>query len=879
MFARLGSLVVRRRYAIVIGWIVLAVGMVAFAPSLSSVTSADESSFLPPNSESMEERAVLARAFPEDAAPGSATLVFFRTSGLTDGDQAYIDATAAWAKSSDAPPELAKVVRNVLTLSAKPYLAAMLSSKDGTTQIATVNLDAPSFLTAANHAVAALREHLRATAPAGLEAHVTGSAGIGSDYLQAIVEGTDRTTAVTVVLVVLILLLIYRAPLAALVPLMTIGVAFLVSRGLLGLLAAAGWKISSLLDSFIVVLVFGVGTDYTIFLISRFREELSHGDQPTAAVVTIKRIGAVITASAATVVVGLGSMIVGDYGMVQTTGPALAITIVVTLVAGLTLTPALLVLFGRPLFWPRHPSEADTHGDRGIWARVAGLITGRPGIVSAAVVIALVLPILVLPGLRSNADTLAELPKDSDARIGFELFASRMDRGRLMPITVLVDAPSAGDVASPSRLGALADLTKRIARTDGVASATSLVSTSGDGSVADDFRPSVTLRKMATGLALLGSPETAQAALASPQTATSLQGGAGWIEALGRAHPELVGDATFQALTADMASFTTALGKLQATPSGNVSEADLAAIVAVATRLRDETGTLATAFAARPDDYLIPTGLAGDAGTQIERLLETYRSTDGLVARLYVIPTDDPYSTAATETVQRVREAVAGMADGFGTDARIVVGGATADQTDIQTVLASDFGRVGILTVVGVLLVLILLLRALIAPLFLVATVLLSYGTTLHLSAFLFQDVLGHAGSTFVLPLLIFVLLVALGADYNIFVTSRIREESATRPIRQGIRIASARTGAIVTSAGVILAGTFAAMTTAPLQVLFQVGSAVAMGVLLDTFIVRSLLVPALTAVFGDWSWWPTGRRGGWPRTRPRDEPAAEPQA
>jgi RND superfamily putative drug exporter len=243
-------------------------------------------------------------------------------------------------------------------------------------------------------------------------------------------------------------------------------------------------------------------------------------------------------------------------------------------------------------------------------------------------------------------------------------------------------------------------------------------------------------------------------------------------------------------------------------------------------------------------------------------MLAAYRAQDGSVARLYVIPADDPYSTAASDTARRVRGAVAADTAAFGDGARILVGGAAADQLDIQTTIQHDFERVAVLTILGVLLVLIVLLRALIAPIFLVATVLLSYGTTLHLAGFLFQDVLGQSGATFFLPLFVFVLLVALGADYNIFVTSRIREESEGRPIRDGIRAASARTGAVVTSAGVILAGTFAALMIAPLQVLFQMGAAVAMGVLIDTFIVRSLLVPALTAVFGDWSWWPSGPRG-----------------
>ena len=125
---------------------------------------------------------------------------------------------------------------------------------------------------------------------------------------------------------------------------MTIGAAFLVSRGLLGFLAQGGWKLSSVLDSFIVVLVFGVGTDYTIFMISRFREELARNDRADAVKVTISRISAVIAASAATVIVGLASMVVARFGMIQTTGPALAIAVFVTLLAGLTLTPSLTAL-------------------------------------------------------------------------------------------------------------------------------------------------------------------------------------------------------------------------------------------------------------------------------------------------------------------------------------------------------------------------------------------------------------------------------------------------------------------------------------------------------------------------------------------------------
>ena len=136
-----------------------------------------------------------------------------------------------------------------------------------------------------------------------------------------------------------------------------------------------------------------------------------------------------------------------------------------------------------------------------------------------------------------------------------------------------------------------------------------------------------------------------------------------------------------------------------------------------------------------------------------------------------------------------------------------------------------------------------------VAPIYLVLTVLLSYGTS----------------RPWKIPLMVFVLLVALGSDYNIFLMSRVREESEGRELREGIRIASARTGAVITSAGVILAGTFAALTMSPLLVLVQVGVIVSLGVLIDTFIVRSLLVPAIAALLGDLSWWPLGRRGHGP--------------
>jgi RND superfamily putative drug exporter len=155
-----------------------------------------------------------------------------------------------------------------------------------------------------------------------------------------------------------------------------------------------------------------------------------------------------------------------------------------------------------------------------------------------------------------------------------------------------------------------------------------------------------------------------------------------------------------------------------------------------------------------------------------------------------------------------------------------------------------------------------LLLRSLVAPLYLLATSVLTYFSTLGISTIVFQDLLGHQGVGASVPFYLFVFLIALGVDYNIYLMARVREEMHQDGLEKGTVRALSRTGGVITSAGVILAGTFAALMTLPLQVLFQLGFAVSLGVLIDTFIVRSLTVPSLVLLLGRWNWWPSRSAG-----------------
>ncbi|MBT2398925.1 MMPL family transporter [Streptomyces sp. ISL-100] len=300
------------------------------------------------------------------------------------------------------------------------------------------------------------------------------------------------------------------------------------------------------------------------------------------------------------------------------------------------------------------------------------------------------------------------------------------------------------------------------------------------------------------------------------------------------------------------------------------------------TQLRAEGISNADAFTGKPDSITgqevqaryFPAGsgdplvIVTNAG-QARQVGETVARTSGVVPQSIAVPpgtkpvhdgrvlieatmTDRSDSAAAKDTVERVRDAVHAVPDA---DAR--VGGGTATLLDMDEATTHDNILIIPLVLAVVLLVLMVLLRALVAPLLLIATVVLSFAAALGLSALAFRYVFDYAGESTDFPLFVFVFLVALGIDYNIFLSTRIREEARRQGTRPGVVTGLAATGGVITSAGLVLAGTFAALGTLPMVAFAEIGFAVALGVLLDTFVVRSVLVTALFLDAGPKVWWP----------------------
>ncbi|WAP53065.1 MMPL family transporter [Arthrobacter sp. ATA002] len=208
-------------------------------------------------------------------------------------------------------------------------------------------------------------------------------------------------------------------------------------------------------------------------------------------------------------------------------------------------------------------------------------------------------------------------------------------------------------------------------------------------------------------------------------------------------------------------------------------------------------------------------------------------------------------SDAAEQTVQTMRDDVSGISG-------VLIGGVTATTIDTNAAAVHDRDLIIPVVLVVILILLMLLLRSILAPVLLILTVLLSFGATLGISALMFNHVFNFPGADPAVPLYGFIFLVALGVDYNIFLMTRVREESLLHGTRDGVIRGLMITGSVITSAGIVLAATFAALGVIPVLFLAQLAFIVAFGVLLDTLVVRSLLVPALSYDIGRRIWWPS---------------------
>lgn len=666
-------------------WVVI-VGGLAAGPTLQSATSNDSAGSLPADTESSRADALARESFP--AAKGTPLIVVFSSSQkLSEAEKDAVEAGEEWLRDGPEPVNDARVQ----------------FSEDGKGALIFADLDGSPGEEAFRDSVKAIGSHFGDTV-GEMEVRVTGPGGLITDVYDIFLNADINLLIGTVILVLTILLLIYRSPVLPFVPLLAVGFGYLVAGGLLALIAnALDMTFTAQATSLMVILLFGVGTDYGLLLIARYREELRR--EADARVALEKALAATweaIAASGLTVTLAVSALAFATYGDYSSFAPVMGLGVFVTLIAALTLMPALLAVLGRRGFWPRVPRAGDEPRP-GRWRRISEWVAARPLRAAGGVTLVLVVlsagVVFYSPRFSYTEDFLRDMP----SKQGFALLERHFPQGSLAPTTVLIE-----------------------------------------------------------------SPEPA---------------------------PEFV------------------------------------------------TGMIIGALSQSPG---------------VEEVYPIGTADDGRLQGFQVIFRGDPYSARALEQVRLLREQaseVAAMGEGTA-----LVGGPTAVQADTWAISNRDTLVVAGIALLVVGLILGLLLRSVVSALYLLATNVLSFLAALGMTIIITELLLGWERISYRVPLYMFIFLVALGSDYNIFITTRIRSEAMVHGLEEGTIRALTVTGGVLTGAGIILAGTFLILLSQPVKDLVEISIGVALGVLIDTFLVRIALVPGLTLLIGPSAGWP-GRR------------------
>jgi len=762
IFRGIGKFAVKFRWVVLIAWIVAAVAIPKALPSLASVTQGNNSAFLP-NSAPSEKATNLAAPLGISTSISSIPVVAAVSTGsFTPADQAWLGTLAT---------DLGKVATvtkvNALGESAVPGPHGVAGQA---AQLQVLSNVSQSDQTAQNNLIASLRSAIASSSPpTGVQAHLAGQIAINVDQQKQSGNTGSQVQGVAFVFILILLLIIFRSLLAPLITVVPALLSVTIAGPIIAELANHGLKVSQLVQLLLIVLVLGAGTDYGLFLVFRVRERLRLGDNSKDAVVNaLTKVGESITFSALTVVAALLSLLFASFQIYSNLGIPLAIGIGVMLLAGLTLLPALLAIFGKAAFWPsKNRAGTETSG---LWGRVATRVVKRP---AAALLIG-----VIAFGALSAA------------------------------VTAYQSAGFGGTISAP-------------AGTDSAAGTDLL----------NKYFPSTA-----------ANPTNLIYQLATPA----------WD------NPSVIAAATAQ-LEKDSV-FTGITGPLNPIGGTGFTPAEYTQLHALL-----GSGKLPATVPPEPAAAVS----AGISSTQWSEAYQLYRATsqfvsaDGKTIQFETsLTAGDPSTTAALNAVPAVRTAAQAVAPTLHATDSGVTGEAPA-LYDVSSISNSDLATVIPIAIVVIGVLLALVMRSLVAPLYLIASVALSYFAALGLAVIVFIELGGSGGITFILPFLLFIFLLALGEDYNILVMTRIREEAHHLPLREAVAKAISVTGTTVTSAGLVLAGTFAVFAVVGGRgsggsQIVDVGVGLAVGVIMDTFVVRTVLVPCTVVLLGRWNWWPS---------------------
>lgn len=868
--------VLKLKWPITIGMIILTVALFLLAPNLTEQAEKAGSFQLSQEASSQMAATILADA---DAADQTISLVFPLENEL---DEATRETLAGMAADIEA---LGEPVTSVLNPVESAELEEQLISEDQKTVLMPVTVDG------SDEEVNTVADEIRETIiPEDMTAYVTGEAIINNDVNISAQEGLKRTEIITVVLIFGLLLAVFRSIVTPFIPLVAVGISYLLSQSIVAyLIDWFGFPVSNYTQIFLVAILFGIGTDYCILLLSRYKEELSAGHGVQEAIInTYKTAGRTLLISGIAVFIGFFAIGFAEFPIFKS-AVAVAVGIFVLLLVLYTVVPFFMALLKEKLFWPAKKSAG--HKDSNLWIGMSKVSINRP-LLSMLVVVAITVPLLFTYNNSLSFNTVDEIGSDYESVKGLRAIEEGFGKGDSLPVEVIVKADES--LATEAIVPYFEEVSREIEKIDGVEGVRSITRPTGE--VIEDLYADKQLALLSDGLTEAGSGlgevqaglNEIQANLAGISEQTGGANGIGEAAAgleqlnsqLGQVTQGLQQTGNVQQTVGALPQISGGLTQIQQGLSGAAGQtselsvglqqlsegvgASNAGLVEIQNGLAEAAGMMqkmSESDTVRDTGLFIPEGtLDGDEFAQV---LDRYTFAEGTGMKMEVILSDDPYSPEAIDTTAKIKDAVERTVTATPIeDTEIAYGGIASINNDLQDVSSNDFTNTVTIMLISLFVILAILFRSLIMPLYMIGSLLLTYYTSISIAELIFVNGLGYDGISWAVPFFGFVMLVALGVDYSIFLLDRFREESANGvSVRDAMRTAMAKMGTVIITAAIILAGTFGAMMPSGVLSLVQIATIVITGLLLYGLIVLPLLIPAISVSFDRGVWWPFGNK------------------
>ncbi|TSB48447.1 MMPL family transporter [Alkalicoccobacillus porphyridii] len=868
------SLILRYKWGIASALVILAVLLFFLAPPLADLVEEKGSVQLADTFSSSKASAILDNA-GESEETISVVLEFDQSFDEQEDD---VQSLIEEIESGTYPVDV-----DVISLFDSDEIKDQLVSEDNSVALIPITIDGSS-----DDAVA-IGEQLQSLSMTDGEVYITGEALINHDVDVTSQEGLAKTEIITVILIFVLLLVVFRALVTPLVPLLSVGLTYLISQSIVAFLADwFDFPISNYTQIFLVAVLFGIGTDYCILLLSRYKEELAAGhDIQKAILTTYRTAGKTLFYSGLAVFIGFAAIGFADFAIYQS-AVGVAVGIAVLLLVLYTFVPFLMAVLKEKLFWPS--KKVGSHADNRLWGALGKLSIFRP-VISLLVVAVITVPFLIIYNHNISFNNVDEISADANSVKGLRAIESGFGIGNALPVSIIID--SEDDMVTPENLAHIEALSRFVAGLDEVDQVVGLTRPAGEE--LDELYVDNQLNELSEGLndAVSGTEDmqdglqqiSEQLRQISNQVSGSTDSDAGGSlseaatglsqlsEQLGMVSMQLEQTQDIQTASAQLAAIQQNLQQISAGLSQGSAElegasAQIGELSAGLSQLADgvdevNTGlselqsgledavefssNLANAEYVRGTGVYIPDELLENEDFQ--EIIDMYTFTDGTGLSLEVSLKDDPYSVEAIEATREIKAAVNQFVQGTPLqDMEIEFSGVSSTNSDLEEISSADFNRTVIIILAGLFLTLMVLLRSWTQPLVIIAGLVLSYYTSLGITELVFVHIMGYSGISWAVPFFGFVMLIALGVDYSIFLFDRYQEEKRIG-VREGLMKSMVKMGSVIITAAIILSGTFGAMMPSGVLSLMQIGTVVVSGLMLFGLVILPLFIPAIISL------------------------------